>query len=87
MIQISGKTPILAKHRKIYQKTSQTTVEIFFINFCPKVKMQNTVYKKLLHSKVSPTRFVYIFYEKLDKVFEVIKNIKVLRFKGDCDKL
>lgn len=49
--------------------------------------MQNTVNNKLLHSKVSLTRFVYIFYEKLDKVFEVIKNIKVLRFKGDCDKL
>ena len=49
--------------------------------------MKNTIHRKLRNMKLFRKSFYLYFHEKLDKSFEVIKNVKVLRFEGDCDKL
>ena len=33
------------------------------------------------------TRFAYFFHSKLDKVYQVIKSVTILRFERDWDKL
>ena len=49
--------------------------------------MQNNAYRKLLKLKLSHNSFGLYFHEKPDKAFEVSKNVKILRFKGDSDEL
>ena len=49
--------------------------------------MQNSAYRTLLKLKLSDNSLVLHFHEKLDKTFKVIKNVKILRFKGNSDML
>ena len=49
--------------------------------------MQKRAPWKLLNLKLSCDFFCLYLHEKLDKGFEVLKNIKILRFDGDWDGL
>ena len=75
MIQISGNNPILPKNRKYIKKPAPIPVEVFFSNFWPKE------HRELLILNVSCKIFFFYFHQKVDNVFEVLKNVKILRFE------
>ena len=49
--------------------------------------MQNSTYRKLLNLKLSRNAVCLYFHRRLDKGFEVVKNVKILRFEENWDKL
>ena len=54
MIEFSGYNFILAKHRKLYKKTSiDCSGKLLVISFWPKTNMQNNAYRKMLNLKIS----------------------------------
>lgn len=64
------------------KKPPPTAYEIFLIsifNLKQACKIVPTVKFK--------TRFTYFFHSKLDKVYQVIKSVTILRFERDWDKL
>ena len=85
MIWISGSISILAKYKKLYQKTSTNcSWNLHNSNFWRKASMQKSAWRKLYNLKLSSYFFCFYFHSKLGKV---MKSVKTLRFRGDWGKL
>ena len=68
-------------------KSLQLQLKVSDIHFWPKANIQNSAYRKLFSLKGSRKLLCLYFQQIFDKGFEVIRNIKILRFEGNWDEL
>ena len=84
MIQTSGKNAHLAQKSYFYQKS---TNKISKLEFWYKTNMRIKTYAKLLNFEFLRSWLTLYFYYRLEKYFEIIVNVKVLKFEGDWTTL
>ena len=83
MIQISGNSSVLAKHKKNLSKNPLNLVETFLISIHDLKQTENSDFRKLLKLKFSRNSLCLNFHEKFEKAFEVIKKVNILMFEED----